>query len=121
MRKSQCVRNSRNDQLVPNEDILIGLIGEQEEGLNTGVCYRPPALDSSVNTMLFKNIKQACQGGETIIMSDFNYPNINWNLATRRVKSEGRGICYNFFFFFFYTVCQSPFKRAIDSRSGVMQ
>ena len=43
----------------PSEDIWIKLIGEENEGLNIGVCYRPPASDSSVNMILFKNIKQA--------------------------------------------------------------
>ena len=76
------------DYLRPSEYIWIKLIGEENEGLNIGVCYRPPASDSSVNTILFKNIKQACQGGEAIIMGDFNYPNINWNLVTGQGKSE---------------------------------
>ena len=45
------------------EDIWIMLISEEDKGLNIGVCYRPPASDSSVNTILYTNIKQACQGG----------------------------------------------------------
>lgn len=78
----------QSDQCMSSEDIWIKVIGEHEEGLNIGVCYRPPAADSSVNTMLIKNIRQACQAGETIIMGDFNYPNINWKLVTGQGKSE---------------------------------
>ena len=71
----------REVQHMRSGDIWIKLIGEDNEGLNIGVCYQPPASDSSVNKILFKNIKQTCQGGETIIMGVFNCPNIKWNLV----------------------------------------
>ena len=45
-------------QHMPSKDIWIEIIGEEDEGFNIWVCYRPPASDSSVKTVLFKNIKQ---------------------------------------------------------------
>ena len=41
---------------MPSEDTWIKLVGEEDESLNIGVCYRAPALDRSVNTILFENI-----------------------------------------------------------------
>ena len=50
-------------------------------------------------------------------MGDFNYPNINWNLVTGQGKSEEEFLdVINDLFF--DTVCQSTYKRAINSRSG---
>lgn len=73
-------------QVLSCEDIWVRLIGEHETGLNIGVCYRPPALDSTLNEMLFERIRQSCRLGKTLIMGDFNYPAIDWDL----VKAQGR-------------------------------
>lgn len=75
------------EHFLPCEDIWVRLIGKHETGLNVGVCYRPPALDSIVNEMLLKRITQACRGGGTIIIGDFNYPGIDWEM----VKGQGKG------------------------------
>ena len=61
---------------MPSEDIWIKLIGEEAEGLTIGASYEPPASDN-IKKNIKQNIKQACQRGETIIMGDFNDPNIN--------------------------------------------
>ena len=70
------------DQLMPSEDIGIKVFGKKMGGgLHIGVCYGPPASDRGVNTMLVS------QRGEAIVMGDFSYPNINWNLVTGHGKS----------------------------------
>lgn len=74
--------------VLPCEDIWVRLIGKQETGLNIGVCYRPPASDNTLNELLFTRIRQSCSGGKTLVMGDFNYPAIDWDLVKAQGKEE---------------------------------
>ncbi len=42
--------------------------------------YRPPKLEAADDTALYEEINSITQTKEAVIIGDFNYPNVDWNL-----------------------------------------
>ncbi|KAK6491568.1 hypothetical protein HHUSO_G3663, partial [Huso huso] len=71
-----------------NESIWIKLNEIKSKGLIVGVCCRPPSSDESLNENLYASIKKISKEGDTLIMGDFNFPNINWDHMTSDNSSD---------------------------------
>jgi len=71
------------------------LIGE-DEGESTqgrhaaGVSYRPPNQDDQVDEVFYKRLAEVLQLLTSVLMGDFNLPDICWKYNTTERKETGR-------------------------------
>ena len=60
--------------------------GSQQEGsiILLGVFYRPPNSSRDVEEQIGKQILERCDNNRVVVMGDFNFPNIDWNIPRVR-------------------------------------
>jgi len=55
-----------------------------------GVCYRPPNQDEEVDEAFCKRLAEVSQSLTTVLVSDFNLPDICWKCNTAERKQSRR-------------------------------
>ena len=56
------------------------LTGDNNQRVNIGVVYRPPTQTAAIDDLLYREINyQITRHQHTVIMGDFNLPDINWD------------------------------------------
>ncbi len=83
--EDKCIHNQNSDVL---ETVWcnIKLNCRQSKFLKVGVCYRPNVNEQS-DLLMSKEIEWACKG-DVLIMGDFNYSNIDWNIMNGVSRDE---------------------------------
>ncbi len=83
--EDKCKHNQDSDVL---ETVWcnIKLNYRQTKFLKVGVCYRPNVNEQS-DLIMAKEIEWACKG-DVLIMGDFNYSNIDWNIMNGMSRDE---------------------------------
>uniref|UniRef100_A0A8C5PPB0 Reverse transcriptase domain-containing protein n=1 Tax=Leptobrachium leishanense TaxID=445787 RepID=A0A8C5PPB0_9ANUR len=69
--------------------VNISLGNKQGSQLLVGICYKPPNIDNDEEEQLLEQIRKAAHHGSTLIIGDFNYPDINWDSGT---SNSAKGI-----------------------------
>lgn len=85
-----------NDSLV--ESIWIDIKINSKEILRLGIVYRPPNQGELVDSQLVEELKVGCQNRnfKTLILGDFNLPDINWNLNVGMENNSRKFVeCFN--------------------------
>ena len=62
------------------ETVWAQLTGDNNQRVNIGVVYRPPNQTVAIDDLLYGEINyQTTRHQQTVIMGDFNLPDINWD------------------------------------------
>ncbi|CAJ0965440.1 unnamed protein product [Ranitomeya imitator] len=64
--------------------------GKNGNKILIGVCYKPPNITESMESLLLKQIDEAATHNEVLVMGDFNYPDINWETETCETHKGNR-------------------------------
>ncbi|CAJ0932325.1 unnamed protein product [Ranitomeya imitator] len=77
-----CLKSTlREDISEGNEDVESIWVeihgGKNGNKILVGVCYKPPNITETMESLLLKQIDEAATHNEVLVMGDFNYPDIN--------------------------------------------
>merc|ERR1711915_469741 len=83
------VESQTNNEKV--ETVWAQLTGDNNQRVNIGVVYRPPNQTAEIDDLLYGEINyQITRNHHTVIMGDFNLPDINWDNIGVRSYYTGR-------------------------------
>ncbi|CAJ0946080.1 unnamed protein product [Ranitomeya imitator] len=90
-----CLKSTlREDISEGNEDVESIWVeihgGKNGNKILIGVCYKPPNITESMESLLLKQIDEAATHNEVLVMGDFNYPDINWETETCETHKGNR-------------------------------
>ncbi|CAJ0918343.1 unnamed protein product [Ranitomeya imitator] len=90
-----CLKSTlREDISEGNEDVESIWVeihgGKNGNKILIGVCYKPPNITETMESLLLKQIDEAATHNEVLVMGDFNYPDINWETETCETHKGNR-------------------------------
>ncbi|CAJ0923047.1 unnamed protein product [Ranitomeya imitator] len=90
-----CLKSTlREDISEGNEDVESIWVeihgGKNGNKILIGVCYKPPNITETMESLLLKQIDEAATHNEVLVMEDFNYPDINWETETCETHKGNR-------------------------------
>ncbi|CAJ0962937.1 unnamed protein product [Ranitomeya imitator] len=90
-----CLKSTlREDISEGNEDVESIWVeihgGKNGNKILIGVCYKPPNITETMESLLLKQIDEAATHNEVLVMGDFNYPDINWESETCETHKGNR-------------------------------
>ncbi len=92
--------------------VYVDITTERNRKLTIGTVYRLPRLQAADDTALYEEINSITQNKETVIIGDFNCPNVDWNLM--HGDQEGNRLVEMIQDAFLTQIVNNPQKKTIS-------